>query len=1226
MLLCALSAASLAAASGPGHASAQVDIEQIAPGGTPTLYLHIPNKMIAGQSYYGVAVSTEPAGLTISTADRLVHLASGSPAIELPVSAVEIPIGKNHAVFAIHAVQAGGAQVHAAYGGLVGLATGTVYSQSTGPQMLDVIIPGSRTSASDLAAFVYLKDGNNYPAHAPAGGVDIRLVGGGLVEAPHTVHIQEGATSVPVPIRVSGNGYVSAAAPGLQGDTEHIEYDRDNIHVRLEVAPDIVLPGGRVHYAVWLERDASDSYTAESFEQAAEAGVSVGEAESQSRPYHPPRTIAAELQTTDTDVLRLTEAIPPSKQDGDSEPITLHGGRATGVLYAGHQSSSLPSVPTAASLQSGSAADDGSGGIAVLTVSVPGYGIASAHVCVGTVVTGTTSVDAYSLNGTSAVRGPDGNYQIVQSVGGDEEDAVQEEDAEQDAASTSCGSETETFAAYAERIVRASIAAALQPDSESDGAATSSIITLPRELTHNPEANHIRLFLQPSVVTPLSPHSGTQGIVGFYHTETETPETATLASEDLVITTSTEYERITPVRTDYERITITANSAPGSERGGGGLDTRPLHVAHPTFYTNAYEFPMTANLEGVYDVSAVSGGYTQNAQLNVVPPYETDYHLQVAALPARADTMTDPGTHEEEQPLFLVSLIDDAGRIIDIQEEFGEPRVVRAVFRDVSDPASADSAVVREASISDYNTAVIHGPVPEGGAGVIITLEGWPPATAPYDGVSLPVDAPVSMELDAPRLVHVGEQFPITTHTVDSAGVPVEYIPESERRDSGFGAADAGTALVEDAGSVLVSSLYDVGGAVQREIISFFNVMDTTVTVDGGSGGAPDITVDDFDLLRFLELSDDEVDATATVRAGEPFELLADTRTHVEQEDDPDALGNPVPDVSYDVVLPPGWTSEQTAPGAFVIMPNTEGEFELIIESGKEGFEPDRSRILIRSEMSVVLSVDAVVQGAGGTSVSIPFTLQNGSSYETPFSTTLSEPGHFEFAFPESFDGGYGLVDTIYEGGTISAGMDGVTISAGDRPVNVTAVYDRQVEIVVLGAGSTGSGSYEYGQTVVVSAEPGFIIPVLLPEKISYWQGAPLSAAGPDGLVTEPVFSFRAESDVVLEPVYEPDLTRMYMAAAAGAAAGAYVAYRKFGAAVSYRLGEIVDNVRGGGDDDEDEDDYNDDGAAADDAVADDAATDTTTTTTTEPTNDDADDGGNTAGSQNDNAAGDDRQ
>ena len=228
------------------------------------IYLHIPSKMIAGHTYRGIAVSVAPAGLggAFGAADTTVHLASGSPAISLPATAVQIPFGRNHAVFEILAVRAGEAEVHAAYGGLVGRSTGVVYSQSAGPHALDIILPNHRTSAPQMAGLIYLLDANGHPASAPApAGTDIRIVGGGLVDAPRDLHIPAGATSVPVPLHVAGSGYLTAAAPGLVSDRADITYDTDTISVRLQVAPDIVLPGGRVYYTVWLEREVAAPLT-----------------------------------------------------------------------------------------------------------------------------------------------------------------------------------------------------------------------------------------------------------------------------------------------------------------------------------------------------------------------------------------------------------------------------------------------------------------------------------------------------------------------------------------------------------------------------------------------------------------------------------------------------------------------------------------------------------------------------------------------------------------------------------------------------------------------------------------------------------------------------------------------------------------------------------------------------------------------------------------------------
>ena len=1167
----------------------------------PTLYLHIPSKMIAGQTYQGIAVSSEPAGLS-AAGERTVHLASGSPAIMLQQTVVEIPVGKNHAVFTMRAVQDGMVEVHAAYGGLVGQAHGTVYSQATGPQKLDIITPGGLTSASDLPALVYLVDANGYPTRAPAGGVDVRLVGGGLVEAPRSVAIPAGSAQALVPLRVSGTGHVSAAAPGLVGDTEYLTYDRDSMHVRLEVAPDIVLPGGRVYYSVWLERDpvssGSDLAQDGSGTEAARPGAAAAAATADARalPYHPPRAIAAELQTTNTDVLRLTEHHPSSKKDGQRSAITLQGGRASGVLYAGHEVYS--DVRPASSLHAAgrtSPAGPSDGGIALLTVSVPGYGVASAHVCVGTVVTSDTEVSAYDTNSTAITRDSAGDFHVVSSSsdsdgssGADGRGAGGRDNST--STNRSCGSDTETWSAYVDRVVGASVGAITQ-DADTGGAT----IGFPREVYGPPEPNHVRLFMQPSTVTPVPPHSGTHGVVGFYHTESGESEWTVDVDGDLTVTTSTEYERITPLRISYESMTVTATSAPGSERGGGGIDVRPHHVAHPTFHTNAHAFPILANLEGEYGVQAASGGRVSNATLSVVHPYETAYHLRVTELPPR-------GQAGEEQPLFLVGLADDAGRIIDVLEEFGEPRTVRASFGDLSAPSAA-RVMVRDAELGAYNTAVISGPVPDaGGTGVVITLEGWPPASGPYENVTMPVDAPVRMEMDVPRMVHVGEHFPVTTHTVDSMGNPVALVGGSERRDTGFATAEDGTGLVRAAGERHLSSLYGVGGAVQREVVAFLNLM--RIDVDGGHH-AP---------------GPDGEPVPRDVKAGEPFEIRAGTIAVPRSQQaegrqhgpfggmlggpDPGGidLGGidpglnaalaglglssgpvPVPGVEYELVAPPGWPVDEPSPGVFVVTPADEGEFIIVIRGHKEGFDSPPAVVYVSSEMSVPLTVDAVVPSQDGR-VSVPFTLQNGTTFETPFHTVLSGPGDMSFSFPESFAGGYGLVDTAYEGGTLLP--DGsVRISAYDHSVNVTAVYDRQVEIVVLGTGSTGSGAYQYGQTVVASASPGRVIPFLIPERVAYWQGVP----GTGGVLpTDEVISFRAESDAVIEPVFEPDLTRLYFVIAGGAAAGGYLAYRKFGPAVSYRIGDLADSVRGGGDGDGDEvDDADEDADGATDAPED---------------------------------------
>ena len=57
-------------------------------------YLHIPSKMIAGNTYQRVAVSVAPAGFGGGLDTATAYLASGSPAVRLPESTLQIPFGR----------------------------------------------------------------------------------------------------------------------------------------------------------------------------------------------------------------------------------------------------------------------------------------------------------------------------------------------------------------------------------------------------------------------------------------------------------------------------------------------------------------------------------------------------------------------------------------------------------------------------------------------------------------------------------------------------------------------------------------------------------------------------------------------------------------------------------------------------------------------------------------------------------------------------------------------------------------------------------------------------------------------------------------------------------------------------------------------------------------------------------------------------------------------------
>ncbi len=1020
-------------------------------GATPAeaaLYLHIPDKMIAGQTYHGVAVTDRPAPFG-AISDRTVYLATGSVAVSIPATAV-IPPGMNHGVFEITAVRSGPAEVHAAHAGDIGLAGGTVFSPSTGPSSLDLVMPGNVTSASDITAVVVVLDGNGYPVQAVR-DTDVRMVASGMIGAPRTVPIAEGQTHAVLALQVNGSGSVTAASAGLDPDTERITYDRDAVTVHMAAVPDVVLQGGVIHYTIWMEKGGSD-----------DGGGS---------PFHPPRAIRGELQTTDVDVVRLTESVPANK-DASSGTVVVRDGVARGTAYAG--------------LEPGHVA---------LTAAIPGYGVASASVCVGAVVFGDAN-DDYG-GGDSTLQTPENVTTRDAGIAGTGSAAA--------AGPAGCGGgRAETFREYAQRIVDKHARAAVS-------GGHPGIPQLPRELPEKPPANHIRFWVYPDVTGHAA-----RGTVGFYHLETETAHTVTYDENGTRIDTESEYTRLIPARTDYHHVTV---AAPHKD-----ILVQPVHVAHPTRYTNAYDFPIVAGREGTYDVSVTSGGHTATGTLRVAAPYEAGYRLQLVPVPAV------PGA---AQPLYMASVTDDKGRIIDVRDEFGRDRMVSVAFGD----GRVESAGVG-ASMSSPNTAVIYGTV-TGETGVVATLEGSPGAAGPAYGTVTPGGVPVSVEMAVPSVVHSGEGFPVAVHTVDPFGIPVERVDtaaaSAAAAATGFLYHNGTVGAVSGAGSHLVGILHSLGGGVQEEIVSFLNLMNLTA------------------------------DAPPRVAAGKPFEIRVESSPTAsgaplpagESGGGSDATGaaRALPRVSYEVESP--WPVEQTAPGVFRVTPATQGDATIVVRGHIDGFEPGAVSVPVHSEMAVRLRVDAVSDG-GGSGLEIQFSLRNGTTLVTPFEAVLRHPEHLQFGFPETLDSGYGLLDVAYGGGggylTDEDGdgvYDGIRVVPGGDAITVTATYERSVQVFVNGG--TGGGIYPYGADVQVRAEPGHVIPYLVPERLAYWEGAPGKP---------PAFVMQAHRDVEVTAVYEPDYARaMYITLAGAAAAAGYVAYRRAGPRISYAVGGALDGI-----------------------------------------------------------------
>ncbi|MDE2973549.1 MAG: hypothetical protein OXU64_02335, partial [Gemmatimonadota bacterium] len=479
-------------------------------------------------------------------------------------------------------------------------------------------------------------------------------------------------------------------------------------------------------------------------------------------------------------------------------------------------------------------------------------------------------------------------------------------------------------------------------------------------------------------------------------------------------------------------------------------------------------------------------------------------------------------------------------------DEFGRDRTISVTFGD----GRVENVVVG-ASPSSSNTAVIYGTV-AGKTGVVATLEGSPGAAGPAYGTVTPGGVPVSIEMAVPSVVHSGEDFPVAIHTVDPFGIPVERVDVSApaarqvggdmlsaaAATTGFLYNNGTAAAVSGAGSHLVGVLHSLGGGIQEKIVSFLNLMNLTA------------------------------DAPPRVAAGKPFEIRVTSSPAAASDALLPADGNSYgdggaasvahsfPHVSYEVADSP-WPVEQTTPGVFLVTPATPGDATITVRGHMDGFEPGAVSVPVHSEMAVRLRVDAVSED-GGSGLEVEFSLRNGTKLVTPFEAVLRHPEHLQFGFPDTLDSGYGLLDVAYGGGggylTDEDGdgiYDGVRVVPGDDPITVTATYERSVQVFVNGG--SGGGIYPYGADVQVRAEPGHVVPYLVPERLAYWEGAP---GRPSSFVME------AHRDIEMTAVYEPDYARAVYAILAGtAAAVGYIAYRRAGSRISYVVGGALDGM-----------------------------------------------------------------
>ena len=290
--------------------------------------LFIPEKMIVGFPYPGMITLNNPV-----SEKTLFVINTDNDNLQVDASVIVLA-NQNHGRFNITPINEGPIEVFASYNGDTDSAVAEIYSKQSGPQKLDLILPGNNTIASDLTGFVFVVDSNGLPVKSDR-DIVVGLTPTEKIFTPHSIKILNGTTNVTFDFTVKATGSITAISPNLSSDVETITKTQQKIDVHMKVRPNIAAENVELNYVIWLTKDG--------------------------KPYTIPYSLNVQIQSSNTDVVRLGVS-PSSYKNQNSISISMRDGLVTGKLYAGES------------------------GVSEIFASVSGHGTASEIISVGPVV------------------------------------------------------------------------------------------------------------------------------------------------------------------------------------------------------------------------------------------------------------------------------------------------------------------------------------------------------------------------------------------------------------------------------------------------------------------------------------------------------------------------------------------------------------------------------------------------------------------------------------------------------------------------------------------------------------------------------------------------------------------------------------------------------------------------------------------------------------------------
>ena len=535
-----------------------------------------------------------------------------------------------------------------------------------------------------------------------------------------------------------------------------------------------------------------------------------------------------------------------------------------------------------------------------------------------------------------------------------------------------------------------------------------------------------------------------------------------------------------------EEVVVSPARPGGTDRvfvsSNGGLEHRGAYrVSEDIAKTNAIEFEVSGSSHGEHVLTVSGEGLAHGtSRVGVVPAHSERFGLQITPLPALPGGVRD---------VALVSVHDGSGALVDMPATFG-PRASVLVH--------SDSARVH-AGPPGSNSVVVRG-VLDGPSHITAILGGVDPASA----VLSPSRTASSLEVLAPGVVNIDEEFPFVVHQVDDAGVPVGVEDDMRITSKLDLVVDDGRMKITGRPGGGAISVVSGTGATEYEILATAGTLDIDVDFDSG----------DVRVGRGVPLE-------VTGLVGAIYDLLTD-----------------LPFV-------------RTGDSSFLITPDEEGTASVTVTASRDGYEP----VSVSKEFEArrIFTVDVRASDPAGAELSVPFGLGiDGTNHagRTPYADELG-PVRFVVDLPtkQTISGhGYALRGVWVNGAVHPSGVT-LDVQLGSDTV-VEATYEREVLVEVVGG--EGSGVYGYGDEVVIRAPDREVLSFLVREVFDRWEGidAPGSSA-----------TFAAERDVYATAIYREDYTYlMALVAAPLIAAGAAATYRG-SAGLRWRVENIIEKA-----------------------------------------------------------------